>query len=434
MKSAIVLMCLWFWPLLTPLISYSQGKEPVSIEKAEKQLVQVNGVVSKKIKRANKKIRKRLAKAFPAPGEAHLDSLTRLGIDSVQWKELPAELQELRQSITQTLGKTPPQLEMAEELQGTLAQLDQLEQLYQEFQLIQPNGDFGSLPEFQKPELPELERLVAVNELDKLKSALNEYQDQFGGWEDELLARVMDLEEVRLIQAQKAKLASFKPLPDMDDKAVAELQTNDFVKEQLGQKAEEIKRMGEQALQEKLDEAQNQLSNFKDRFPALPSIEKAPRRPQNPYADRPHWKRLRLGGSVQWNRVTGNSVDVALRLAYVMNPKMRLGLAVSDRVMLESDRSQPGSATQAARGIQVYFDYTVIKHFYLEALYETVRVGVPGTTDSGKQWVEGGMLGLGKRFQIGKNLKGNLVLLYNFFHGQHSPQPSPWVLRLGFEL
>lgn len=454
-----------------------EPQAPASVNIISKQLDKVNSALSKKLDKVNKKLQKKLLKLYPQLKGVNIDSLLdervyqqdklaasqqaglKVSGDSLNPKapdvntfasekinelELPdstiTAIQKLREELMADLNLTPKGLELNQEMRETMAKLGKTEELMK--QIKAPN--FPELPNLKIPALPKVPDIKTLipKDLSKLQSQLSEvsklmsnYKEEFKGWSEKFLARATSLKEVEMLQDQKARMDAYKPLPEGYREQTDKFQTNDFVKEKLQAKAEDIKRVGGESLQEKLDKAQKKISEAKEKYGSLNSLEDAPKRKPNPYKGEPFLKRIKVGGNFQVNRQEPTSIDAALQLSYIINPNARIGTGLSYRVATQKRVTNLNFDDQVLT-TRSFFDYTFFRSIYAQALYEWSNVEVRDRNDlsQGKQWVQSGMLGIGNRFTIGKKLGGSFTTLYNFLHDARSPYSSPWVFRVGFEL
>ncbi|MCE7991938.1 MAG: hypothetical protein HEP71_08160 [Roseivirga sp.] len=489
----ILLLCI----LTLPLLAQEGPGEPLAIEKMTEELSSANKTLQKEMAKLEKKLNKLLRNKVASLNPGQLDSLTKfqlpvasvdsikdlakviripepgtdqLGIDKLTTKVdslaglldvnklslekyLGAKLNgqfldslqslmpdtelgkigELQSKILSSSKITPPDLDIAKQLQVTITELDELKLLYAKIKLPELNG----------PNLESVlsDDIIPKGRFDKLmkkagsfEEILDKYTAEFENWDQKLLERVTSLEEVAKIQKLKDRIDKYEFLPEGYRKNMDGMQTNDFVKKKLEAKAEELKKVGAKSLQEKLDAAQAKISEAKEKFPSLESVEEAPKRPENPYKGDPFLKRLKLGGNFQVNRQEPASVDASLRVSYLMNQNARFGFGGSYRIGTE--KRLKFNFDDQVLGLKTFFDYTIFRSVYAEALYEWNLSEVPAQDDVsfGKQWKQSGMLGLGNRFKVSKKVNGNFIALYNFFHDETSPHPNPWVVRFGFEL
>lgn len=471
------LLILFFCSFLA-LGSFAQEKqEPASVNIISKQLDKVNNALSKKLDKINRKLTKKLMKLYPQLKGVNLDSLMEervynndklakldsvqlnvpgdtlnpqmpdvnsLGVEQINSLDLPdsaiTAIQKLREELMADMDLTPRGLDLHQEIGETMAKLGKTEELMKT--LKAPN--IPELPDLKIPALPEVPDVKTLlpkdiqgleDKLAEYSGLMDQYKSEFDGWEEKLLARVTSLEEVKLLQEQKERMDAYKPLPEGYRENMEGFQTNEFVKEKLQAKAEEIKKVGGKSLQEKFDKAQSKIAEAKEKYGSLNSLDDAPKRKPNPYKGEPFLKRIKLGGNFQVNRQQPTSIDAALQLSYIINQNARIGTGFSYRIATQKRITNLDFDDQVLT-TRAFFDYTVFKAIYLEALYESSSLEVIDRDDvsQGKQWVQSGMLGIGNRLSITKKIQMNVTTLYNFLHDARSPYSSPWIFRVGFGL
>jgi len=468
MRKVLFLICCLCLTVSIPAQEQGQAK---GIDIISQKLEKANKALSKKLDKINKKLTKKLLKSYPQLKGVNIDSLleervyqkgklqrlqqgglvngldsavqidplSKLKVDTLFNDSTLRAIQKIKAQLTGEMDQTPSALDIHQEMGESLAKLGKTEELLKELQV----PSFPELPNLEFPELPsvpDLKELMPTKYLDDLKSSMadmgklfDEYKGQFKDWDKELLARATSLEEVKLLQEQKKHMDTYKPLPEGYRDNMDKFQTNDFVKEKLQAKVEEIKKAGGKTLQERFNEAQGKLDKAKQKFNAIDRPEGS-RAGQNPYKGKPFVKRLIFGGNLQVNRQAPTSLDAALQLSYLMNARTRLGIGGSYRINFGDNILNPNFDQQVI-GTRSFLDYTVFRSVFLEATYELNSADVLSQDNiaQGRQWVQSGMLGAGNRFTLPKGIKANVTTLYNFFHDQRSPNPSPWVVRLGFE-
>ncbi|GAB5524081.1 MAG: hypothetical protein Roseis2KO_19530 [Roseivirga sp.] len=454
-----------------------EKQEPASVNVISKQLDKVNNALSKKLDKINKKLTKKLMKLYPQLKGVNLDSLMEervyhkdklakldsvqlnvpgdtlnpqmqdvgsLGTEQINSLDLPdstiTAIQKLREQLMADMDLTPRGLDIHQEMGETMAKLGKTEELMKSLK----TPEFPELPDVKIPALPEVPDVKTLlpkdigkleSQLSELTSLMKDYKEEFKGWSEKFLARATSLKEVKMLQQQKERMDAYKPLPEGYRESMEGFQTNDFVKEKLQSKAEDIKRVGGASLQEKLDKAQQKISEAKEKYGSLNSLEDAPKRKPNPYKGEPFLKRIKVGGNFQVNRQQPASIDAALQLSYLINQNARIGTGFSYRIATQKRITNLDFDDQVLTS-RAFFDYTIFKAIYLEALYESSSLEVVDQDDvsQGKQWVQSGMLGIGNRITVAKKIQMNVTTLYNFLHDARSPYSSPWVFRLGFGL
>ena len=432
-------------------LSEAQIKEPkANVDFVTKKLEKVNNALQKKIQKIQNKLEKKLQKKFPSLSKLEIDSLVEtqneaLLSDSTSSKPMLGKFCEgcpdintIKQDLQEKINLTPPNLDIGKELNVSIKELDKLQATYEKLNLpsleqlksMDVQSMAGEKLPFSEGDLKGLESKAG-----DLSGLLDEYKQEFEGWEEKLLAQVTSLEEIKLLQEQQKRLASYKPIPDDYYKSLEGMQTNDFVKKQLEAKAEELKKIGGESLQEKFDKAMTEVSKAKKKFPSLENLKDAPKRPPNPLKDEPFVKRLRLGGNIQVNRQNPGSIDFSLKVGYLLNPKAQIGIGSAYRVSTGNNFSS-FDFNDDVLTTKMFFDHFIYKSFYVQAVMEWNRTEIKDQDDVslGTQWVQSGLVGLGKEFKVTKKLKGSMSLLYNFLHDEKSPYQRPVVFRVGFHL
>ncbi|WP_421977681.1 hypothetical protein [Roseivirga seohaensis] len=412
-----------------------------NLEKLAQQVEKANKSLQKKVTQLQHKLEKKLKKAYPELSTNQLDSLK-----DAQTGEVPVDLEAVllqdstlqkikgwKTKLRQDLDLTPPNLDIAKDLKVSIKELDELQSLYEKVKI--PELKVPDLKSKAKGLLSKSDLSDLTGKAEDLQKLVSDYKNNFKGWDEKLLAKATNIEEIKLIKEQQEKLAAYKPLPEGYRENMDGFQTNDFVKEQLEAKAEEIKKIGGETLQEKFDAAQEKLSEAKEKYGSLESLKDAPKRKPNPYKGDPFLKRIKWGGNFQINKDDPASVDIAVQASYLLNQRARFGTGVSYRVTVGKNFQQIDFKDQVF-GTRTFLDYTIYKSIYLEALMEWTRARPKETAELpiSHIWTRAFMLGAGNRFNITKKLKGTFTVLYNFSYNENSPHPSPWVFRAGFEL
>ena len=358
-------------------------------------------------------------------------------------------IHQIKDELTAKMKETPSKMELYQKLEVSLGQLDKTEALYKQLKL--PNMQLGlpdlpktpSVPQVEAPKMGSWKEFVKVKELESLEEharelsgALDKYKNEFKGLDQKLLAEVSSLEEVKWLQEQQKKMEAYQPLPEGYREKLEGFQTNDFVKEQLKKKAEEIAKVGGKPLEERLAKAQGKLADFKKKFTNLESVAEAPKRPPNPMKGKSLKERVRLGGNFQVNRQQPTAIDVSLRLSYLLSDKMSTGVGGAYRIVTNGDIKKIDFRNEMF-GIRYHIDYLVYKSFFAQTVIEMNRKRVESTNDASsviREWVPSAFIGAGRKFSLGRKLKGNMSLLYNMLHNDDSPYRKPLVFRVGFDL
>ncbi len=401
-----------------------------SIEISTKSLEKSNKKVQKELNKLTKKLRKNVSELYPDLPSDKVDSLVNAMAAQKETLKQEAKdsvtnyLQTLKEDLLQDLKETPTNLPVAEEIRESIGKIDQL----REMQGVLKDKD-------QLVEMLDVSELKKLNkEAISLKGSLAEYKSQFEGWEDALLEKVTSLPQAQLVKEQVEKMKAYKPLPEGYRDNLDQFQTNDFVKEKLEAKAQEIAQLGETTLQEKFDQAQVKMTEAKAEFPSLESLEEAPKR-YNPHKGQPFFKRMIIGGNLQVNRQQPASFDAALNLTYPLTKRSAIGLSAATRVFVE--KVKPTQTKDNATSLRGFLRHTFWKSFYVQGNYEFSKIRSEDSNEInlGDQWVQTALLGIGKQLNVSRKIKMNFTVFYDFFFdATTSPNNQPWVMRLGFDL
>lgn len=419
-----------FFIIATPAMSQSiEGNQ--SIEISTESLEKANKKVQKELDRVSKKLRKKLNKAYPDLPKEGLDSLVKANIDSRKEELKTAAkdsatnyLNTLKEDLVNDLKETPEKLPIANEVRKSIEKLDEIKEMQS---MLKDKGKFK--------EMLDLSELKKLNKkTGDLKSAFDQYKGEFEGWDEKLLEEITNLPQAKLMKEQMDKMKSYKALPEGYRENLDQFQTNDFVKTKLEEKAEEFKKIGETTLQEKFNKAQSKMTEAKQKFPSLESLEDAPKR-YNPYKGQPFFQRLKLGGNFQINRQKPVSVDASLSLTYPLDQKTAIGVSGATRVFVEKPKAP--QTKDNATSIRSFVKYNFWRSFYLQGNYEFSKLQTKDVNenDLGERWVQSALLGLGRTFPLTKKIQMNITLFYDFFYNRlKSPNNQAWVMRIGFGL
>ncbi|MCE7996506.1 MAG: hypothetical protein HEP71_31330 [Roseivirga sp.] len=421
------------WVILTLLVSVSvlaqEVEESTRLEASTQALQKANQKVQRQLDKLEKKLTRFFNKRYPQLSEAGIDSLVQADLTtSALMREKGVKdstanyLSALKERVLADLEATPPNLPVAREVMGSAKHLQKLREMQTFLAKWDNLGQALSVGELKK-----LDKEASV-----LSAAISEYKELFEGWEEKLLSEVTSLEAVQLAKEQIDKMQAYQPLPEGYRNKTEGFQTNEFVKKKLEEKMEELKKTGTESLQSKFDQAQMKMTEAKQKFPNLESVEETPKT-YNPYKGKPFFKRLKPGGDFQVNRQKPVSVDAALNLVYPLNLKASVGLAGATRVFLEKSAvQQVGEENLNFRG---FARYRFWKSFFFQANYEISRMGKLSQTreQTDHRWVRNALAGVGKELRMTKGIQMNVTAFYDFFYyRQSSPNNQPWVFRMGF--
>lgn len=406
-------------------ISFSNDN---GIKTSSGELHSSNSKLLKELRQLNKKGRRELSRQYPEASEEELDSLISLRKAELEENlkdSAETNLSKIRKQMVEDLSETPEKLPVSDEVKASIEELKELEAM----ELLKRDS-IKAKDIFTAQNLRRLDKR-AGDVLDDL----GKYKSQFKDWDKTLLSQVESIPEAQLLKEQMEKVKAYKPLPEGYRQNMDKFQTNDFVKEQLETKAEELEKIGE-SLQDRFDDAMLKMQEAKEEFPSLQSLEDAPKK-YNPYRDEPFFKRLQYGGNLTYVPQKPVSLDLAFNLIYPFNKRISLGAETAGRMKLE--KGEPISSQQVRQSlwsIRGVGRYQITSAFYLQANYESSKITLTNTQDntSTHGWYKTMLLGLGRKFTVKDKIRLNVTTFYDvFFNPVTSPNPSAWIVRLGLD-
>ena len=254
------------------------------------------------------------------------------------------------------------------------------------------------------------------------------------------------------LQKIAAELEQVKKIPEEQEEQFKSYQDMKKIKRQ----AEELgnKHFSEQ--QDKLRSAQQKLASFKKKYSSVQTTkDMSTAVKRNSLEGKPLGERLVLGGNFQINppysKTAGStstggttsssgstsriptSVYVSPLLGYRLNKKLTLGVGATYRAILEIDEFEAKDQVYGYRG---FVQQGAYKGLFIHGEYENLSAASTTFNTSGevsRNWQPGALTGIGKEFTLFKQVKGQVMILYNFLYedGSSSYQ-KPWVIRFGF--
>jgi hypothetical protein len=243
---------------------------------------------------------------------------------------------------------------------------------------------------------------------------------------------------------ENSQLTSLFGLPDNygTPASLAGLQTRASVQGMIQQR---IAAGGPNALaqvQQNLQNAQAQLSQLKDKLLKSSGLQgmsgdiDMPDFKPNNQKTKPFLKRLDYGFNVQFeknNSLMPSTSDLAATIGYRVNDKIEAGIGISYKLGLGS--IQHIQFSSQGIGFRSYLDWKIRKQFYATGGYEmNYNSGFKSIQQLKNEdlWQRSALIGISKKYQISKKLKGNLQLLYDFLAYKHTPVSQPFLFRIGY--
>jgi hypothetical protein len=203
-------------------------------------------------------------------------------------------------------------------------------------------------------------------------------------------------------------------------------------------------------VRQNLQNAQAQLSQLKDKLLKSSGLQgisgemDMPNFKPNSQKTKPFLKRLEYGLYIHFsksNSLLPSTGDIAGTIGYKIDDKSEAGVGVSYKVGLGT--WQHIQISSQGIGLRSYVDWKapfgsrmgILGNLYLTGGYEMNYNSAFKNIEQLKNynaWQTSALIGLSKKYQISKKLKGNMQLLYDFLAYRHVPVSQPVLFRVGY--
>jgi hypothetical protein len=304
----------------------------------------------------------------------------------------------------------------------------------------------------------QLQKLGMVKELKKFRKDVYYYQAQVREYkqafedpnkvEAKLIELVMKLPQFKDFFAKNSMLGSLFALPSSNNNSTASLsglQTRAMINQSL------VDRFGSssaitQQLQQNVQSAQGQLSQLKNKVSSYASESygntresEIPGFKPNEQKTKSFLKRLEYGANVQSQKARyffPVTSDIGLSLGYKLNDKSSLGVGASFKLGWGNNWSNLKLSHQGV-GLRSYLDWKIKGSFYFSGGYEQNYRSLINSVDQLQNYSAcqtSGLIGLSKKYSLGKKMKGEMKLLWDFMSYQQEPKAQPLLFRVGYSL
>jgi hypothetical protein len=363
----------------------------------------------------------------------HLDSLsTALSFLKDNGLASYATYPELKNTLDQ-FKALQGQLNVSGLIEKFLEQRKEL--LWQQFQHL---GMVKELRQFQKQLFYYRQQVQACQETFADPSKL----------EQKLLEVVSQLPRYKEFFAHNSLLSSLFALP-LENGAAANLQglqTRAMVNQSLVDRFGSGPEVSRQ-LQQNLQQAQSQLGALKDQLTACASgsLSNGSSDPQpqdgriNQERTRPFLKRLELGFNMQSQKaryVFPRLTDFGLSLGYRLHQNKVVGMGLAARIGWGRGWDHIAITYQGVSA-RSFLDWRIQGSIYLSGAFEMNYLRLITAFSQLKDypaWQKSGLLGLSKRYAVGKKLKGSVRLWWDFLSYRQVPRPQPLIVRFEYQL
>jgi hypothetical protein len=272
-----------------------------------------------------------------------------------------------------------------------------------------------------------------TQQINEYKTILND-PDKIESKAISLLRKIPAFEK---FMKENGLLAGLFDIPKNYVTSMTGLQTITQVRAILQDRISSIGPNGSQTVQQNIGSVQASLSQMRDRLSRGGSTSDMPDFKPNAQKTKTFLKRLEFGTNLQStksNWMFPMTTDVGLSVGYRLNDKSVVGIGGSYKLGLGKNWNNVEVSHQGI-GFRTFVDYKIKGSFWLtgggELNYRS-QFSDFSIFDNYSPWQKSALLGLSKKYSIGKRFKGNLQLMYDFLHGSQIPKRQPVIFRVGY--
>jgi hypothetical protein len=322
-------------------------------------------------------------------------------------------------------------------LEKGLAQSDQVKQyLYERKEIL--NQKLSAIHGFDKQLKKYRQHLDGyMMGVQEWKSILNNPQKI----EEKALALVKKLPAFQKLMQEQGALAQLfgnAGTNNTGTNAIAGLQTRADVMNRLQTTLSAAGPNAQAILQQQMNRAQEQLARLKQQDISSGNASEMPGYGAKKMKYKSLLQRLQPGADLQFsknNRFFPATADVALQLAYRFSEKGTLGIGTSYKLGFGTGLNDIRFTAQGL-GLRSFADFRLKGDFFINGGFEQNRFQ-PGNAvllpQQGNRafWASSALLGISKKFNVGKRLRASATLLYDFLYRQ-TPGAQPIKYRMGY--
>lgn len=341
-------------------------------------------------------------------------------------QKLPPQLKEKLSVVNTQIATLQSRMQAAEDIKQQIKQRRQV--------LEQQLANYGlakNLKKFNK------EVYYYQQQLSEYKSLLKDRKKA----EAKMLAALQKLPAFQKFMKEHSQLASMFRVPDSygTPQSLAGLQSRASLQNELLQRFGGTGVNPQQLIGQQVQQAQGELNKLKDKvinFGGGSSDMEMPDFKPNTQKTKRFLNRFEYGANVQSQKSRGLlpvTSDLALTAGYKLNDKSIIGIGAAYKLGWGSGWQHIKLSNQGI-GLRSFIDYKLKGSFWLTGGYEQTFQQAFKTIQELQRfdaWQTSGLLGLTKKYKIGKKTN-NLQLLWDFLSYQQVPRRQAVVFRVGY--
>ncbi len=336
-----------------------------------------------------------------------------------------------------------------------LAKLNEAKKELQQFEVkLQAANEIKKIIRERKQQLAaKLKEYGLDKQMKKLNKEVYYYQQQINEYktyltdtkkfEQKAIALLRDNAGFKAFMAKNSMLAQLFKLPDNygTPQSLAGLQTITNVQQTLNQRTVAGGPNAMQLVRQNVTQAQTELNKLKAKLKkgsfGNSSNTEVPDFKPNTQKTKRFLQRVEYGLIIQSQRGNSflpNSSDIALTAGYRLNDKSVIGVGLSYKMGFGTGWNNIQLSNEGI-GIRTYMDVKFKGSFWLSGGYERNYLQsfrkLEELTNI-NAWQQSGLLGITKKFKLGKKKTSNIQLLWDFLSYGQIPQAEAFKFRVGY--
>ncbi len=189
----------------------------------------------------------------------------------------------------------------------------------------------------------------------------------------------------------------------------------------------------------KVQQAQNKLSKAKRGAGQIKSVKDIFKVKSDELVGKKFYERLVPGLTTQVNNKEYFRMDMGLQLGYRFMPRITAGVGATYRVGFDK-QFEYFVNNEEVYGGRVYLDFAIKKGIFVHGEFEALKVNpkkIPTAPPTSKEninnTVYGSYFGIGKRFNVSRQIRANVTTLYRVEYEGKLPSMSKLNIRMGFD-
>lgn len=188
---------------------------------------------------------------------------------------------------------------------------------------------------------------------------------------------------------------------------------------------------------QQIQQAQGTLNNLLNRLPGSGSTLEMPNYQEQSMRSKSFFQRLEFGANLQFARANGfipQTGNWAAQVAYKFSKKGSAGIGAAYSMGLGNGINDI-RVSHNGFGLRSFADFKLKGNFFINGGFEqnyNAAFNRIADLNNLNRWNGSALLGLSKKYNVSKKLRGNIQLLYDFMHRSMVPNTQAVLFRFGY--